>query len=264
RPAAVDGRSCPPFRDCCFSVRCHDRHRARDDGLLETLWQLYAATRVRDALLLAHQPDPADDSVRELDRALGRRQPAFRPVPVDQMTQFFAAIGCRPVTDASFDPILHEIITCEAADDPDAPIQVIGQTWPALMIGELVFTRAGAKVRAGSAHAAPGVADRSTLHWESWGRPRATSDGSFWWGHNSQWKTEPRRDYITSRGHVYDFDALFSSFLSHKRTVLDDGTMQEPLTADQAAFIKNRCHQLRANHEPDFHYLDHGIDQRRT
>jgi hypothetical protein len=54
-----------------------------DGGLLDTLWQLYAATRVRDALLLAHQPDPADDSVCEFDQALGRKQPAFRPVPVD-------------------------------------------------------------------------------------------------------------------------------------------------------------------------------------
>jgi hypothetical protein len=178
------------------------------------------------------------------------------------MTQFFAAIGCRPVTDASFDPILHEIITCEAADEPDAPIQVIGQTWPALMLGELVFARAGVHVRAGSAHAVPGVADRSTLHWGYWRRHRTTSDGSFWWGRNSQWKTEPRRDYITSRGRVYDFDASFSSFLSRKRAFLGDDTAHEPLTADKAGFIKNRC-QLRTNDKPDFHYLDYGIDERR-
>src|SRR5262249_20414243 len=161
----------------------------------------------------------------------------FRPVPVDQMTQFFAAIGCRPVTDASFDPILHEIITCEAADDPDAPIQVIGQTWPALMIGELVFTRAGAKVRARSAHAAPAVADPPTAHREDWRSQGTPGAGPFCGGPTPHGKTEPRRDSTPSRGHVYDFDALFSSFLSHKRTVLDDGPMQEPLTADQAAFI---------------------------
>jgi hypothetical protein len=237
-------------------------YEPEDDGLAETLWQLYAASRVRDALLLAHQPAPAGDYVREMDRALGRDQPVFRPVPVAQVTGFFAAIGCRPVTEACFDPVLHEILTCEAAGHPGAPIEVTGQEWPALMIGELVFARAGVHVRAGSAHAVPGVADRSTLHWEYWRRHRATSDGSFWWGHNSQWRTVPRRDYITSRGHVYDFDALFSTFLRRVREHPADEGARHPLTADQASFIKNRC-QLRDDTEPDFDYLDIGIDEYR-
>jgi hypothetical protein len=237
-------------------------YEPEDDGLAKTLWQLYAASRVRDALLLAHQPVPADDSVRELDQALGRKLPVFRPVPVAQATEFFAAIGCRPVTEAGFDPILHEILTCKAADDPGVPIEITAQEWPALMIGELVFTRAGVHVRAGSTHAVPGVADRSTLHWEYWRRHRVTSDGSFWWGHNSQWKTAPRRDYITSRGHVYDFDALFSSFHRLTREHPADEGARHPLTADQASFIKNRC-QLRDNNEPDFHYLNFGIDESR-
>lgn len=233
---------------------------AGNEDLLETLYQLYAASRVRDVLLLAHQPSPIDDSVRELDGALGREQPVFRPVPVGQITQFFAAIGCQPVTEPTFDPILHEIITCEAASEPGAPIQVTGHAWPALMIGELVFTRAGVHVRAGSAHAVPGVADRSTLHWEYWRRHRTTSDGSFWWGHNSQWKTELRRDYITSRGYVYDFDAL-SSYSRRLRQSLAKESAQQPLTADQASFIKNRC-QLRTGDAPGFHYLNHGVDER--
>lgn len=237
-------------------------YEPEDDGLMEMLWQLYAASRVRDVLLLAHQPVPADDCVRELDEALGRQQPVFRPVPAGQVTEFFAAIGCRPVTEASFDPILHEILTCKAADRPGAPIEITGQEWPALMLGDLVFARAGVHVRAGSAHAVPGVADRSTLHWEYWRRHRATSDGSFWWGHNSQWRTEFRRDYITARGRVYDFDALFSSFLRLMPGRLADEGAQHPLTADQASFIKNRC-QLREDNEPDFHYLEFGIDERR-
>jgi hypothetical protein len=233
-----------------------------NDDLLETLWELYAASRVRDALLLAHQPGPADDSVGELDQALGRKQPVFRSVPVGQITQFFGAIGCQPVTQASFDPILHEIITCQAASEPDAPIQVTGHAWPALIIGELVFTRAGVHVRAGSEHAVPDVADRSTLHCEYWRRHRTTSDGSFWWGHNSQWRTEIRRDYITSRGRVYDFDAFSGSSRLRRQSLAGDDP-QQPLTADQASFIKNRC-QLRTGDEPEFEfdYLDLGIDER--
>ena len=231
------------------------------DELHETLWQLYAASRVRDVLLLAHQPGPAGDSVRELDQALYREQPRFLPVPVGQVTQFFAGIGARPVMEASFDPILHEIISCQAAGHPDAPVQVTGHAWPALMIGELVFTRAGVHVRAGSAHALPGVADRSTLHWEYWRRHRTTSDGSFWWGSNSQWRTSLCRDYITSRGHVYDYDA-FSSFRRQLRLFAADDSADKPLTAEQASLIKNRC-QLLVEEEPGFDYLNLGIDERR-
>lgn len=233
------------------------------DELHQALWTLYAASRVRDVLLLAHQPSPADDSVGELDKALYREQPRFRPVPVDQITQFFAAIGCQPVTEASFDPILHEIVACEAAAEPDAPIRITRQVWPALMIGELVFTRAGVNVRAGSAHAVPGVADSSTLHWEYWRRHRVTSDGSFWWGHNSQWRTEIRRDYITGSGHVYDYDA-FSYFSRQRRLHFGDDRTHQPLTAEAASFIKNRC-QLRAGADvTDFDYLNVGIDERRA
>ena len=234
-----------------------------NDDLLETLWQLYAAGRVRDLLLLAHQPDPLDHSVGELDEALGREQPSFRPVAVEHAVEFFAAIGCRPLTQISFDPILHEIVTCEADDDPQAPIQIIGQAWPSLLIGELVFTRAGVHVRAGSAHATPGVADRSTLHWEYWRRHRVTGDDSFWWGHNSQWKTELRRDYLTAQGHVYDFDALSDD--SRGRRLTPAGESLRPLEADEADLIRNRC-QLRTvpGTGPDIALCrDHGLDDRR-
>jgi hypothetical protein len=109
-------------------------------------------------------------------------------------------------------------------------------------------------VRAGSALATPGIADRSTLHWEYWRRHRITSDGSFGWGHNSQWRTEFRRDYITSRGHVYNFDAL--SGWHQQLSLISDRAPEEPLTASEVSFIKNRC-QLRADDVPDPGYLDH-------
>ena len=231
------------------------------DDLLTTLWELYAASRVRDVLLFGHQPAPVEDSVRELDKALYREPPRFRPVGIDEVIRFFAAIGAQPVTEASFDPILHEVVTCEASEDEEAPIQIIGQAWPALMIGELVFTRAGVHIKAGAAHAVPGIADRSTLEWEYWRRHRHTSDGSFWWGSNSQWRTEIRRDYITSSGCVYDYDA-FSSFRRRNRLLTQDDRADQPLTADQESFIKNRC-GLRTEVDPDSKYLSYGIDERR-
>jgi hypothetical protein len=74
-------------------------------------------------------------------------------------------------------------------------------------------------------------------------------------------ETELRRDYITSSGHVYDFDA-FSSFSRRGRLARDDESAQAPLTADEVSFIKNRC-QLLTDEEPSFRYLGYGIDERR-
>jgi hypothetical protein len=233
-----------------------------DDELRYSVWALYAASRVRDALLLAHQPDPADDSVAELDKALYRQQPACRTVPAEQITTFFAAMGCIPVTEPVFDPILHEIVTCEPASTPTAPIEITGQIWPALVIGELVFTRAGVRVRAGSAIAEAGVADRSCLDWEYWRRHRTTVDGSFWWGHNSQWRTAFRRDYITDRGHVYNFDAG-----SHFHKMTEDSVTRanrDPeLPPDQAdEYIRHRS-LIRSIGTRDIRTPNHIVDERR-
>jgi hypothetical protein len=132
------------------------------------------------------------------------------------------------------------------------------------MIGELVFTRAGVHVRAGSEHAVPGIADRSTLYWEFWRRHRATSDLSFGWGFNSQWRTNFRRDYMTSRGRVYNFDALsaWRQQMSRRLSLVYDSAPQEPPTPDEVRFIKNRC-QLRTDDVPDPDYLvDSSINER--
>src|SRR5580698_253927 len=91
-----------------------DRTRPAQPGdreLTDTLYLLHAASRVRDILLLAHQPPPLDPAgLTSLDEALGRTPPSFGPVPVSRIAAFFARLGCRPVTEPSFDPVLHEII----------------------------------------------------------------------------------------------------------------------------------------------------------
>jgi hypothetical protein len=223
-----------------------------DEQFWASLALLYAASRVRDVLLLAHQPAPANPGeLHDMDEMLGRTRPSFAAVPVARVTGFFAQIGCRAVTVARFDPALHEIVVCETAPASDAPITITGQLWPALMIGELVFTRAGVTVRAGAAHARPGVADRSTMYWEYWRRHRPTIDGSFGWGTNSQWQTAFRRDYRTTRGSVFNLDA--------RSAPAPD--LSELTGAEAAEFVKNRC-PLRAEPDDQFDPPDQMIDER--
>lgn len=217
-------------------------HEVGSDHFLDdTLCALYAMARVRDVLLLAHQPVPQPDGqVAKLDSALGREFPRLPPVPVDQMVDLFSLIGCKPLRGGEFDPIVHEIVVCEQAADPLSAIEVVEEFWPALLIGELVFCRAGVRVRAGAAHAVAGVADRSTLAWEYWRRHRLTSDGSFWWGTNSQWRTNFRRDYLTEVGRIYDFDEASTWSRRRRLSLLGRQVAQGP-SPERISLIKNRC-----------------------
>jgi hypothetical protein len=109
-----------------------------------------------------------------------------------------------PIGAADFDPFFHEIVAVEQDDDPEAPVRITGTLWPGLMLGDMLFSRAGVRVRAGARHAEAGIADRSVLHEVFLRRYRATSDLSLGWGTNSQWKTDfrarlPDRDRVPAQ-----------------------------------------------------------------
>ncbi|MER5851332.1 hypothetical protein ABT126_31005 [Streptomyces sp. NPDC002012] len=91
-------------------------------------------------------------------------------------------MGTRTVLDGTvFDSFLHEIVDVEQADDPHAPIRITQIVWPGLMLGQLLFSRAGVRVRAGANHAQCGVADRPPLYWTYLRRHRSTVDLSHGW-----------------------------------------------------------------------------------
>ncbi|MCT9079220.1 hypothetical protein [Streptomyces fulvoviolaceus] len=136
------------------------------------LWELYALSRVGDLLLLSER----------------------------DCLDLFVPLGMTPFRGGDFDPFLHEIVEVEQAADPHAPIEITEVVRPGLMLGQLLFNRAGVRVRAGVEHAQRGVADRSPLYW-TFRRPhRPTVDLSHGWGHNSQWRTDFRLDYRTPAG----------------------------------------------------------------
>ncbi|MFJ2582541.1 hypothetical protein [Kitasatospora aureofaciens] len=147
-----------------------------EPGGTELHWELYALSRVSDYLL----PDGS---------------------PPHEYLRLFTALGMTPVAyDDAFDPFHHEIAEVEQAEDPHTPIELAEVRWPGLMLGELLFSRAGVRVRAGAAHAERGVADCSPLFWTFRRRHRPTVDLSHGWGSNSQWRTELRLDYRTPTG----------------------------------------------------------------
>lgn len=152
----------------------HSHWWADKDNGWHLLWELYALSRVSDYLLLDPQLPP--------------------------YLRLFTGLGMTPFEQAPFDPFLHEIVEVEQAEDPDSPIEILDVRWPGLMLGELLFGRAGVRVRAGAAHAERGVADGGPIYWTHRRAHRPTRDLSQSWGSNSQWRTDFRLDYRTPDG----------------------------------------------------------------
>ncbi|MFD7734957.1 phosphotransferase family protein [Kitasatospora phosalacinea] len=154
--------------------------------------ELYALSRTADVLALEFQPPHGDGPVRDRVR-LGLDLAGYRA--------FFTRLGMAEVGAADgFDPFLHEIAELVPAEDPDAPIELLDVLWPGFMFGELLFARAGVRVRAGARVAEPGWADASPVYWAFRRRGRRPVDLSHGWGSNSQWSTGLRMDFRTADG----------------------------------------------------------------
>lgn len=201
-------RSLPGYRARLEPAAVHGRWWPRDhpgNGNYTLLEELYALSRVNDVLLLGFQPDLAHSPERPGDRQ-PHRVDGWPTISADQYLEFFSALGMTRSDQPRFDPFLHEIAAVRQTEDPNAPIQIDHRLWPALMLGEMLFSRAGVLVRAGTSHAEHGTADRFPLYWTFRRRHRPTADLSHGWGHNSQWATDFRRDYRTPQADHLNVD----------------------------------------------------------
>jgi len=198
----------------------------------------YALSRISDVLLLGFQPelDPAMDL--PWAHQLHLAETAWPTVTREQYLELFTTLGMSPITGIDFDPLLHEIVEVDQAEDPDAPITVAELVWPGLMLGRLVFARAGVTVHAGANHAQRGIADRSPLYWTFLRRHRPTVDLSHGWGHNSQWDTDFRRDYRADDAQYLNIDVTGDIDADNP----EDGEATPHLTgAERRDLVRHRC-----------------------
>jgi hypothetical protein len=129
----------------------------------ESLWDLYALSRVSDHLLLAFQ---------DCD---GRRWNGPR-LYGEQYADFFEAIGFTSFSCRAFSPFYYEVVKVLQSENPADPVRVAGINWPGLMLGGLLFCRAGAHVSGGSDRLVKEVAERSTLYFTHRRLLRPTKD----------------------------------------------------------------------------------------
>ncbi|MET9259773.1 hypothetical protein [Amycolatopsis sp. NPDC004079] len=209
----------------------------------DLLEQAYALSRISDLLLLSFQSGLPDGTEPPWAHRLHLPEHEVR-VTAEEYLSFFSALGLRQVEVARFDPFFHEIAAVEQSDDPDGPIEIVAERWPCLMLGELLFGRAGVTVRAGERLATARIADRSMLEDTFLRRHRPTNDGSLGWGHNSQWKTSFRRDYLTADAYRFNVDANVDI---DEESLFGDA---ELTPAERRDLVRHRCAVRRSEHLP--------------
>lgn len=169
---------------------------------VEDLWDLYSISRVNDLLLTTFQSPPTGD-FDDRDMTLwvggaeyfGRKTDRWN-LSLDQYVQFMNALGFSARQHPTFTPTLHEIVEVSQHQDRNHPITLAGEFWPAFMLGNMVFSRAGVLVEGGATYVSKLIAEHSALFWTWLRRHRRTEDLSKGWGSNSQWRTDFRRDYV--------------------------------------------------------------------
>jgi hypothetical protein len=146
------------------------RYRTRQPAgsvVLEDSWSLFALSVLCDALL----------------------QPLC--VTQQQYCRFFGELGFEPFSGGDFSPLRHEVVRASVDPALGDSLRVEHADWPGLMLGQLVFARAGVHVGCGpTAPLDPHIAERSTLYFAHQRFHRAANDLSHGWGHNSRWRTQ--------------------------------------------------------------------------
>ncbi|TKK79000.1 hypothetical protein FDA94_36395 [Herbidospora galbida] len=191
-----------------------DSHRTAPGQ--DALWRLYAVGRVLDLLIAEH--------------------PEVYPA-------FCAALGADRIDREAFHPFFHEVAEVRQAADPGEPPVIVEERWPGFMVGSLLLARAGVVVTAGERHLVAGVADRSALYWTHRRRDRPARDLSHGWGHNSQWRTGARRDYLVDDRFHYNVD----------------GT-ERPAGRAEIEVVRHRCSTVTDLGDDLFPYDDHHVE----
>ncbi|MFB4315505.1 hypothetical protein [Actinomadura sp. 21ATH] len=187
-------------------LRRREVPQVRGDGELgswyrDGLYALYALSRVSDLLIERGcpageaGPGPGVTGGRVLDRAA-----------LAVHGWFFERVGLERVRrGAAFSPFHHEVFAV-SVDESAGAVTVEDVLWPGFRFGDLLFCRAGVRVRAPSRLLDAGTATASTLYFTDRRDPRPSDDPSHGWGSNSQWRTRFHRFYEDSAGLHLNWD----------------------------------------------------------
>lgn len=213
-----------------------------DEAAQFSMWNLYALSRVNDLLLASFQ------------QAVDGTIPT---VTLCEYETFFTRLGFQVGVSDNFAAIHDEIVEVRQVDEPGQPLEIVGHRWPSVMWGDMVFSRSGAEVIGGLNHVIKGVAETSTLYFTFRRQNRGTDDLSMGWGHNSQWRTNFRRDYLLPGKRIYNLDGR--ELLTNRFDADED---RDGLThAERVELCKHRCFIVSTKPDEDLWPYDDRLEE---
>lgn len=216
-----------------FSARSGNPYPGAD---IVDLWRLYALLRVNDVCILRFQP--------RVDEEASKNTPWDGPnITLEHYIEMFRSLGFQIVNRETFHPFFHEIVMVEQSDDENAQIQITEVKWPGLMLGNMMFSRAGVCVRGGVNHVLQDIAQSSTMYWTYWRKYRKSMDLSVGWGSNSSWRTDFRRDYLIDGNYFYNVDVSpeLRIDLSDMKVIFDASRVENATRVQRIELLRNRC-----------------------
>lgn len=258
----------------------------------EESWNWYALSRVYDWLTLDAQrdlPGAATRGKRQRHARTSHRQSSLpyrgshsdhgRDDPWDGphvdmhgVSAFLSELGFWQLADVErdcrtaerrFHPFFHEIV--DLVEDAGAKICTLSAVvWPGWMWGDMMFARAGVVVRCPPGMFRRELAIDSTLYFAYDRLHRPTNDRSHGWGHNSQWRTEFRRDYALGDAFFYNVDG--KRLVEHGAPVDEDEQEAADSLSVQARIELLRHRSLVASveraHDDLYPYDDRHVEPR--
>ena len=219
----------------------------------EELWQWYALGRLNDYLLMRFQ-------LREdFYRATVHQSPEWQAwmkrvghehflnwegsvISEDQYIEFFDSLGFHSFTNQPYHPFYYEIVEAVETPQLSEEIRVDHVFWPGLMFGNMMFSRAGVRVLFRSCILEKAIAENSRLYFTYWRFRRETADLSHGWGHNSQWRTNFRRDYETVAQYHFNVDGYRALGENHDyRAYLNEEEPDDLTMTERIELLVNRC-----------------------
>ncbi|BBB68210.1 hypothetical protein UNDYM_3957 [Undibacterium sp. YM2] len=185
---------------------------------------LYCASRLSDLMLLSFQPGDLDVA------GLG--------TTMENYTELFTHLGFEVLK-----PVQFHAFSCEIVDviqSEGNSIELLEVLWPAFMLGNMMFARAGVRVKAPAHLLSRGIADCSCLYWAYRRKYRPANDLSHGWGRNSQWRTDFRRDFDLGDRYAYNVDRGVKA-IDLRESIPAHAMMDDLITADRINLLKHRC-----------------------
>lgn len=211
---------------------------------IEDSWHLYALSRINQILLLAFQRGTHDSW----------EGPALT---MPEYLAFMTGLGFRVADEPTYSPFFHEIVEVVEADGASPRkdyIDLERVDWPALMLGPMMFSRAGVGVSCVHGALQPQIAMSSTLYWAHRRKSRPREDLADGWGSNSQWTTKFRRDYIVGDQLLFNADGEYDLNDRGLRT-REDGLTR----AERIELLTNGCFVRCTKPDADRHPYDDRI-----